>query len=296
MKKLALTATCVLMMLGGVMLLAVTFFRPEIREILGAMSGKLPFLAWLFNLRTLGACAAVTMMLLGGYGLLPPLRLARRSITFAGEQGQVAIRLEPVEASLEEVLGNMPVVKKIRVTVNPDEDGKKALIEADVVLENVPDAGARETAKLVSRYLAETARNVYGLEELAAVNLSISGIEIDAKAYSEILRGGGTAAVQKATPIEGEIATPVAQESQVAEEEPAPEVAPLEVAVTDAPADESEAPVITETVDEDAMSLPDAAAEPGVCDEESAAVDHLPKSVEDEAEDDGESLGGPVAP
>jgi hypothetical protein len=57
-----------------------------------------------------------------------------------------------------------------------------------VVLENQADARARQTANVVTSYIAETAIKMLGLEDLATVNLNIKDIHLDPKAASEAIR------------------------------------------------------------------------------------------------------------
>jgi len=112
---------------------------------------------------------------------LLPLRKPRRkkTISFAGSQGQVAIELDSVETTLNRVVGKMQEVKRIAVTVVPSDDSRRAQVLADVVINKGPEAvGARTIANRISDYLAETAVDILGVEDVTTVDLTVRGIVV----------------------------------------------------------------------------------------------------------------------
>ena len=131
-----------------------------------------------------------------------PLRkpTRKKTISFAGSRGQVAIELDSIEATLGRVVGKMPEVKRVAVTLVPSEDGKRAQVTADVVInKGSGPVGARAIANQISDYLAETAVDILGVEDVTTVDLNVRGIVVHppkAKLHPE----------PEATPVE--MATP----------------------------------------------------------------------------------------
>lgn len=130
------------------------------------------------------------MVVFGFYAFIPTFkkRAPKRTITFEGEHGDVLIQLDPVQATLTRVLLNMPEIKRVSVKVDPDESGKNALIVADALLQNQPGVSARDTARRVTDYIAESAKSLLGLEELANIRLNVTGIHLNPKASSKAVR------------------------------------------------------------------------------------------------------------
>lgn len=135
---------------------------------------------------------ALVLVVFGLYGFLPRLgsKKQHRTVSFAGEHGDVVVHLDMVESTLTRVLSNMPEVKKINVRVDSDGKGKKARIVADCVLHDRPEVPAREAADLVNEYLSDAAGNILGVEDIASVKLNITGVEVDAKKSSKFLEAG----------------------------------------------------------------------------------------------------------
>lgn len=124
-----------------------------------------------------GAAAAVAGLL-----ALLPLKRPRRNntITFPGSHGNVTLQLDSVEATLSRVVGKLPEVKKINVRVTPSEDNRRAQVTADVwMYKTSGPAGARELANRISDYLADTAVNILGVEDITNINLNVRGVIVD---------------------------------------------------------------------------------------------------------------------
>lgn len=111
-------------------------------------------------------------------------RRKHKTISFPGIHGDVVIELDSVEATLNRVIGRKPEVKRIKVTVDPSEDNRKAKVTADVVLYKGVGTSAREAANRVSNYVSDAAVHILGVEDVTEINLNIRGILLDAEASS----------------------------------------------------------------------------------------------------------------
>ena len=129
----------------------------------------------------LGPFAGVLVLLLGLLALMPLSKPRRkRTISFPGHHGEVTIQLDSVESTLSRVVGKMPEVKKIWVKVIPSEDNHRAQVAAEVMMyKGAQAAGAREIANRICDYLADTAVNILGVEDVTTVNLTVRGIILD---------------------------------------------------------------------------------------------------------------------
>lgn len=129
-----------------------------------------------------GLVLGVLATIAGFAGLVPLLGPKRKkTISFQGTHGEVTIELDSIEATLSRVVGKMPEVKKISVTVTPSEDNRQAQVFANVLMyKGAETAGARQIANRISDYLADTAVNILGVEDITKINLNIRGIIIDA--------------------------------------------------------------------------------------------------------------------
>lgn len=123
----------------------------------------------------------ILLILVGLIAVLPPLRFRRKpaTISFPGEHGDVLIHLDSVQANLNKVVGKRPEVKRSHVKVIPVADKRRVRLEADVLLNKTPDAGARELAEKLRKFIATTAANMLGIDEVATVDLNVRGIIVD---------------------------------------------------------------------------------------------------------------------
>ena len=163
---------CILVFLLGIAI-AVMWWRHS------ALSAFLHFFltdVW----RVCGLAIGVAIAFISLPALFPLRKPGRKkTISFAGSQGQVAIELDSIEATLGRVVGKMPEVKRIAVTVVPSEDGKRAQVKADVVInKGSGPVGARVIANRISDYLAETAVDILGVEDVTTVDLNVRGIVV----------------------------------------------------------------------------------------------------------------------
>jgi hypothetical protein len=189
---------------------------------------------------------SILFILLGLIALLPPLRSRRgpSTITFPGEHGDVLIHLDSVQTNLNKVVSKRPEVRRSHVTLLPVEDKRRVRIEADVVLVKTPDAGARELAERLRKFLADAAASMLGIDEIAIVDLNVRGIVVD-KSTVKAMASRDAAPVPAAT-------------------KPEPTPAPEEVPATAAPAAEPEPSVAHEaaTAETPWVSAEAPAAEP----------------------------------
>lgn len=148
----------------------------------------------------LGLAIGVVLTITGLLGALPLMRPARqRTISFAGKHGDVTIQLDSIEATLGRVVGKMPEVKKISVTVTPSEDNRRAEVTADVLMyKGAEAAGAREIANRISDYLADTAVNILGVEDITTIRLNVRGIIFDAPKPKPVAASSPTAETKAA--------------------------------------------------------------------------------------------------
>ena len=163
---------CILVFLLGIAI-AVMWWRHS------ALSGFLHFFltdVW----RVCGLAIGVAIAFISLPALFPLRKPGRKkTISFAGSQGQVAIELDSIEATLGRVVGKMPEVKRIAVTVVPSEDSRRAQVTADVVIKKGSEpVGARVIANRISDYLAQTAVDILGVEDVTTVDLNVRSIVV----------------------------------------------------------------------------------------------------------------------
>ncbi len=159
-----------LVLVGGALMLAMWFDE----DVYTAVKGFLLEDVWY----RFGIACGVGLIIMGLLALLPLAKPGRKStISFPGTHGEVTIQLDSVEETLSRVVSKMPEVKKISVRVTPSEDNHRAQVTADVLMyKGAGSPGAREIANRISDYLADTAVNVLGVEDVTTVNLNVRGI------------------------------------------------------------------------------------------------------------------------
>jgi len=201
MKIFILKLLSLLVLILGLVSLCIAIGVPQVQEYLGQvpalltdLQGKLPeqldVLKGMLTVQSLWFGGSVVAIVLGAYGFWPKGKKFRRrkKIAYEGPHGEVQIQLDTVEQSLNQVLARMPEIKKIELRVDPQAGGRKALIRADVVIYQQPGQSARAIAALVSDYIAETATKLLGLEELATIDLNVTGISVNTRKSSKAIR------------------------------------------------------------------------------------------------------------
>ena len=190
MKLAVMKIVCLLVVLGSVVTLGLVFDIGPVQQFVDQGIEMLPTqVDGTLNLRLPASVAAIILLLVAGYGLLPRLRGRKNSIiTYRGSHGDIVLQLKPIRKVLLKVMRKMPEVYSIKLNVKPDADGRKACILADVVLKNSAALGARRCAKMVADCLAATSRDVLGLEDLSTVRVNVKGVHVDIIATGRQMR------------------------------------------------------------------------------------------------------------
>lgn len=193
----------VVLLLGVLLLAGIFTDLSSLVDQVTATYGGLPTLVQ-------GAIRVLGGLLLAGVGLLglmPALKSRSdrsRRISFAGAHGDVFIQLDSVENTITRVIGKMPEVNRISVQVVPSDEGRKVLIMADVILNNLSNIGAREAANRVSNQIMYAATHILGVDEVTGINLRVRRIAVDLKALKATPAALATGAVAApAQTIEG---------------------------------------------------------------------------------------------
>jgi len=78
----------------------------------------------------------IALAAIGIFTLLPftIFRKKGRAISFAGPNGTLEIQLDSFEASLQKIVGKLPMVKRAHINVTPEDSNRKVGIEANVSL------------------------------------------------------------------------------------------------------------------------------------------------------------------
>lgn len=192
-----------LVLILGVLLLAGVFtdLSPLVEKVTSTYGG-LPTLVQ-GAVRVLGG---LLLACVGILGLMPALKSRNdksRQISFAGRHGDVFIQLDSVESTITRVIGKMPEVNKIAVQVVPSDEGRKVLILADVILNNLSNIGAREAASRVSNQIMYAATHILGVDEVTGINLRVKRIAVDIKALKATPAALASAAAAPPQTIEG---------------------------------------------------------------------------------------------
>lgn len=204
MKLFILKLLSLLVLFVGLVSLAFALGLPDMPEVkpyldqipalLADLQSKLPkeleFLKEVLTAQGLWFTGSIMAIVFGIYGFAPRSTKWRKpkKISYTGPHGEVQIQLDTVEHSLNQVLARMPEIKRINVRVDPQDGGRRALIRAEVVLLQRPGQNARALASLVTDYIAETASKLLGLEELATIELKVTGIVVNSKKSSKAIR------------------------------------------------------------------------------------------------------------
>ena len=196
LKLLSLLVFCL-----GIISLLVALGLPEVKAyleqvpaLIANLQSKLPpeldFLKEVLTVQGLWFTGSIVAIVFGIYGFAPRSTKLRKpkKISYTGPHGEVQIQLDTVEQSLNHVLMRMPEIKRINVKVDPQDGGRRALIRAEVVLYQRPGQNARALASLVTDYIAETASKLLGIEDLATIELKVTGIVVNSKKSSKAIR------------------------------------------------------------------------------------------------------------
>ena len=190
MKLVVMKGICLLVLLAGTFMLGLVF---DIEQAQLVQERALEY--WprqdtgALNLRLPGTILGVLFILGGLYGFAPKMPSRKQSvISYKSEHGDIELQLRPMRKTLLQMVRKMPEVYSIKLDITPDTDGRRARIQADVVLKNCAALGARKCSKMVAEYLATAARNVLGLDDLSVVRVNVRGVHIDVSATSKQVR------------------------------------------------------------------------------------------------------------
>ncbi len=181
MKRTQTVIVKVLMLLLMIQGLIILLYSHGIEPVRGTIDGFLNSIPDApHEKRLLGIIAAWGMVALGFIGFIPMPRLRRnRAVTFFSGHGNITIQLDPVYRTMHRIINKMPEVRACRIDIKPTADGKKVCIQANARLYKLPRQRARATALRVSDYIADTAMNFLGLEDLVSVDLNIQDFTVD---------------------------------------------------------------------------------------------------------------------
>jgi len=288
MKLLALKLISLLVLLGCVLVLLLTF---QVQAVVDAVAYVGPDRLLAdgdhLSLSPWGYLLCVVALLLSLYAFLPRWRGTRATLIFPGEHGEVVVQLGTVQATLTKLLRRMDEVNTIELTVRPDQARSKAVIVADITLNRVPGLSTREATRRVSHYITHAAGEILGLEDVATIKLNIRGVKVNAKASSKDLTAVAPAPVAAAAAVAAPLVTVTEAPDEEAveetpEEAPTAEVAEEEVQESEElpAADAWEAPASAEEPQAGAGEMGGEEAEEPPVDPWNAAVSEAPAPEE----------------
>ncbi len=191
MRTLAYKLLSLLVMLVGMFLLAGLVDRTVTATIL---MDKMPNLTGPFfteggalDWQRVGFIASAIFILVGVNGLFFRKYSGAGKISFHTDHGEMVIELATIQKTLERVITALPEVRRARVRVTPEKDGRRVHVQAQVTLQNCAEQGLRKTVHLVSDCISEAVRSAMGLEDLATVQLVVKGVHVDARATARRL-------------------------------------------------------------------------------------------------------------
>ena len=188
MKLLAMKLVSLLVLVAGVVALCIAFNVPQVQQPYDQFRDALMTnMGDPLNVKLLIFGAVLTV--LGFYSLIPafPDNARKRTITYAGDHGEIDIRLDQAEYTINQVLRKMPEVQSVRVSVKPDQDHKQAIITADAVVYNQEDQPAKQTYEMLAHLIEETATDVLGLDIQQPIHLRVRGTKLKNKKTSQAL-------------------------------------------------------------------------------------------------------------
>ena len=214
------------------------------------------------NLRMPGIAAGILLVLVGLYGFLPKLPSRKnKTITFRGVNNEITLELKPIQKMLLKIMRRMPEVYSIEVDICPDREGRRALIDAKVVLQNCAALGARQTLKMVEENIYSTASGLLGLED-CVVNMTLKGVHVDPAASGKQIREQLELRQQDATAARETSAQVAAEHTvQPPETNAQPKTATESEEDTQAEADAIEEPDDSSAEQVQATAVPDEASE-----------------------------------
>jgi len=195
MKLFFLKLNSLLLLAVGAIAVITSFEMEEIDEVEATAIGAIEERASL-TLAQMGVGAV--LFVVGFYGFIPKgpggakvkgapkhkRKNKTRTITVAGESGDLVIQLDAVERTLNGLVAKMPEVKKAAVYIDAEKDGRSASITVDLLPNYSSNLRMRETAKLVTDCIRETAVRILGIEDIASINVNLVDIALNTKKES----------------------------------------------------------------------------------------------------------------
>ncbi len=113
---------------------------------------------------------------------LPLWRGSRKgkTISFQGTHGDVTIELEPVESTMERVVGKLPEVKNCAIRLKPNKERTGVQAFATAVLLKDANADARQITARVNSYILAHTRKILGIQDVT-VNLKVNRFVVNMK-------------------------------------------------------------------------------------------------------------------
>jgi hypothetical protein len=177
----------------------------------------------------------IVLAAFGIFTLLPFDRFTRkrRSISFSGPTGTVAIEIDPFESTLRKTIAKLPMVKRVHVTVTPKDNDRKVGIEATVALKKPGDTSTRETAERLREFIDKVARQILGADEVTSVDVRVEDVLIDPTQTAESLNSIFATAEKSVSPAPRTVTPVAAAAAPLAVAPEAQEVVGASVAETD---------------------------------------------------------------
>lgn len=172
------TLAVLLLLVAGALVLAYNLGVTQVREPFNSFWASIPDAPE--EKRLVGLIVGGVMAFFGFFGLVPLPNLGpKRSITFFGERGNITVELDSTYRTVYRILKRMPEVRSCSLDIHPSADGKHMTVKAAARLNKIPGQRARAIAARVSAYIADTAMNYLGLENVVSVDLNVQDFTID---------------------------------------------------------------------------------------------------------------------
>jgi hypothetical protein len=133
------------------------------------------------NVRFGVAVGAIAVGVAGMFASYKARPRQSRKIEFQSRHGYIVIELDSVQASLQKAMSKLPEIKTISLKVYPADNDRKVRIVADAVVLKPPGAGIRETASDLEDKLADAAKRMLGVDDIASLDLKISRVLMNVK-------------------------------------------------------------------------------------------------------------------
>lgn len=225
MQTLAYKLLSLLIMLVGAFLMAGVAGRTgtatELMDKMPDLTGPLFTEGGAVDWQRVGFITSAFFILVGINGLFFRKYPGAGKISFRTDHGETVIELATIQKTLARVIAALPEVRRARVRVTPEKDGRRVRVRAVVLLQNCAGQGLRKTADLVSRCITEAVGRAMGLEDLATVQLVVKGVHLDARTTARRLHDEAEARTEReSTDLAAALARPPISSVTMEELEP----------------------------------------------------------------------------